>query len=80
METVSSSLTGSGINTDRISAASRQRVPENKTLAVSSRDTEVRSSTFKREVPMPKNAEFVEIDGKKYFLNAPRGTYLNILV
>ena len=79
MKTVSSSLTGSGINTDRISVASKQRTlknetpPENKVAAV-------QMSSFKREVPIPQNAGFVEVDGKKYFLNAPRGTYLNILV
>ena len=38
------------------------------------------SASFLREIPIPRNAEYVEADGKKYLLNAPRGTYLNILV
>ena len=38
------------------------------------------SSPFLREIPIPRNAEYVEADGKRYLLNAPRGTYLNILV
>ena len=79
MKTVSSSLTGSGINTDRISVASKQRLPKNE-ASPEYKTPPVQASSFKREVPLPQNTGFVEVDGKKYYLNAPRGTYLNILV
>ena len=79
MKTPLSSLTGTAINTDRISVASKQRTVR---IDQSPEQSEPASqqTSFRREVPMPKGAEFVEIDGKKYFLDAPRGTYLNILV
>ena len=80
MKTELSSLTPPGINTDRISAASKQRAQRNETAAVSNASPPRASSPFLREVPLQKNAEFVEIDGKKYFLDAPRGSYVNILV
>ena len=80
MKTAPSSMTGSGINTDRISIASRQLTPKAGNQPVSSKTSDIQASSFKREVPMPAEAKFVEIDGKKYFLDAPRGTYLNILV
>lgn len=79
MKTPLSSLTGTAIGTSRTAAASGQRIsrterqPDQNVPAAP-------SASFRREVPMPQNAEFVEIDGKKYFLDAPRGTYLNILV
>ena len=74
-----SSLTRTNVNTDLISVASKQRTQTTDTLS----DKDVFSSgqsAFKREVPMPHNAEFVEVDGKKYFLNAPRGYYVDIIV
>ena len=74
-----SSLTGSALGTDRVAAASRQRQPRIETPANQEAPI-LQSSAFKREVPMPQNADFVEIDGRKYFLDAPRGTYLDILV
>ena len=80
MKTELSSLTRPGINTDRISVASKQRVQKNEAPADSGAPPVQASSAFLREVPMQKNAEFVEIDGKKYFLDAPRGSYVNILV
>ena len=79
MKTALPSLTGSGINTDRISVASKQRALKNETTP-DNKTSAVQTSSFKREVPIPQNAGFVEADGKKYYLNAPRGTYLNILV
>lgn len=61
------------VNTDRIAASSKPRVSIGNTVAP--------SASFQRERPFDtQNAEFVELDGKRYYLNAPRGTYLNILV
>ena len=81
MKTPLSSLTGSGINTDRISAASKRRmIKADRPFDQSSNAPSFPSTSFKREVPIPNSSEFVEIDGKKYFLDAPRGTYLNIIV
>ena len=78
MKTPVSSFTGTNINTDRISVASKQRARTFDT--VSGETISSKTSAFKREVPMPQNSEFVEIDGKKYFLNAPRGFYVDIIV
>lgn len=75
-----SSLTGSGINTDRISPASKQNRPRIETSLPQQDATAFQSSSFRREVPIQHGNEFVEIDGKKYFLDAPRGTYLDIIV
>ena len=79
MKPVSSSTSGLELNTDRIAAASKQRqvrsLPSAKQEAYDSPLT-----SFKRERPISNNAEFVEIDGKRYFLNAPRGTYVNIII
>ena len=80
MKAVSSSVTGSGVSTDRISVASKQRMPKAEQLPSDQTASVFQSSPFKREVPLPHNAEFVEIDGKKYFLDAPRGTYVNIVI
>ncbi len=80
MKTVSSPITGSGINTDRISVASKQRMQKTEMPPDQKNASTFQSSPFKREVPLPHNAEFVEIDGKKYFLDAPRGTYVNIII
>ena len=79
MKPVSSSISGLELNTDRIAAASKQRqtrasaTPEQNASAF-------QAAAFRREMPMTSAAEFVEVDGKKYFLNAPRGTYVNIIV
>lgn len=78
MKTTPSSLTGSGINTDRISVASKQRAP--KSDSAPEKNVSVPATSFRREVPFPQDAGFVEVDGRKYYLNAPRGTYVNILV
>ena len=79
MKNISSSLTNTSLSTDRISTASRQLLPKSDSAA----DTTVsnfQSQAFRREVPIPQNGAFVEVDGKKYFLDAPRGSYVNILV
>lgn len=61
------------VSTDRIATASKARVSNGGTAAT--------AASFQRERPFDtQNAEFVELDGKRYYLNAPRGTYLNILV
>lgn len=74
MTKVPSAIQSLTVNTDRISAASKQRTVQNTPDHRPSAD-------FKRERPFDtRNADFVEIDGKRYYLNAPRGTYLNILV
>lgn len=73
MTKVPSTLHGLTVNTDRIAAAAKQRV--------SNGEKAVSATAFQRERPFDtQNAEFVELDGKRYYLNAPRGTYLNILV
>ncbi|MBR1778658.1 MAG: hypothetical protein IJ752_08785 [Alphaproteobacteria bacterium] len=74
-----SSATGSNLSTERIAAVSRQQMPKIESSADQNTPA-FQASSFRREVPLPKNADFVEIDGKKYFLDAPRGTYLNIVV
>ncbi len=79
MKTVPASLASSGVNTDRISIASKQRALKNETPS-DYRASAVQSQPFKREVPIPGTDGIVEADGKKYYLNAPRGTYVNILV
>ena len=43
-------------------------------------DGNIASSAFRREMPMTRGSDFVDIDGKRYFFDAPRGTYLNIVV
>ena len=79
MKPVSSSTSGLELNTDRIAAASKQRQTR-VSAATEQSSPDFRTSPFKREIPIPQNAEFVEVDGKKYFLNAPRGTYVNIII
>ena len=80
MKTPLSSLTGSAVNTDLISVASKQRAIKAERPYDQRNTPSSQSASFRREVPMPHNAEFVEIDGKKYFLDAPRGTYVDIVV
>ena len=61
------------LNMDRISSASKNSSapvrPDRGSLRIGGRE-----SFFD-----PSGA-FVEVDGKRYYLDAPRGTYLNILV
>ena len=78
MAEISFSNTQTGVNTDRIAASSRAFTPSKSERADngdSARAVAVRSS-YKANPADP----FVEIDGKRYYLNAPRGTYLDILV
>lgn len=78
MASISSPLTGSGINTDRISVASKQRSSEAPVMKEEAQT--LSASSFRREVPIQQKGDFVEVNGKRYFLNARRGTYVNILV
>lgn len=72
MTKVPATLQSPILNADRIAAASKQIRPA---------AAESKAPSFQRERPFDtQNAEFVELDGKRYYLNAPRGTYLNILV
>lgn len=57
----------------------RQRTPVSR--SASSADTAANNRIYGREAPFATDrSEFVEADGRRYYLNAPRGTYLNILV
>lgn len=79
MKPISSSTSGLELNTDRIAAASKQR--QTRAPASAEQDSAAfHAAAFRREMPMTRDAEFVEVDGKKYFLNAPRGTYVNIII
>ena len=80
MKPVTSFTSGLDLNTDRIAAASRQNRVHVQPTEANNDAPAFQASAFRREIPMPRNAEFVELNGKKYFLNAPRGTYVNILV
>ena len=67
-----------GVNTDRIAASSRAFTPQ-KSAETTSAEREKNPS--RREMFAPDASEpFVEKDGKRYYLNAPRGTYLDIFV
>lgn len=79
MKPISSSTSGLELNTDRIAAASKQR-PTRASVSAEETPSSFQAAAFRREMPMTRDAGFVEIDGKKYFLNAPRGTYVNIIV
>ena len=79
MKPISSSTSGLELNTDRIAAASKQR-QTHAANATEQHPSDFQASAFRREIPIVQDAEFVEVDGKKYFLNAPRGTYVNIII
>lgn len=79
MKVPASPLSGTSNGTDVIAITARRnqtRVDHQNKPA----DSSQKSSSFLREVPFSRDSEYVEADGKRYFLNAPRGTYLNILV
>ena len=79
MKSVSSSTPRLNLNTDRIAVASKQQ--QKNVSALNTPQTETfNTGSFKREVPLIPQSDFVEIDGKKYYLNAPRGTYVNIVI
>ncbi len=80
MKPVSSFSSGLEINTDRIASASKQKMSQPTSSVEKQTFGSERSASFRREVPFSHGSEFVEIDGKKYFFSAPRGTYLNIVV
>jgi len=65
----------SGQAANGFSVMSKRR-PANETVA----DGNIAPSAFRREMPMTRGSDFVDIDGKRYFFDAPRGTYLNIVV
>lgn len=81
MKTVTSANRSLELSTERVAASSRQQRPgAAKTAVFQDESSAAQVSGLRREVPMPDDAEFVISDGKKYFLNVPRGTYVNILV
>ena len=79
MANVSFNNSTTGVNTDRVAASSKAFVKKNV-----DNNPAPDSQTFlpapRRAVPNGENAPFVDVDGKRYYLNVPRGTYLNILV
>lgn len=79
MSNVSLGNSGLNISTDRVSVGSK-RAPAPGIQDVQAASPQDARLPFRREVPNTERSEFVEADGKKYFLNAPRGTYVNILV
>lgn len=81
MKSVTSANRSLELNTERVAASSKQqRLGAAKTAASQDSGPVASPGPFRREVPMTDDAEFVISDGKKYFLNVPRGTYVNILV
>lgn len=76
MSSVSFSNRGINVNTDRIAASSKRIEAAGRSVE---RTTDVLPA-FRREALFGEESNFVEIDGKRYNLNAPRGTYINILV
>lgn len=67
-----------GVNTDRVAASSRSFLKKN--IEETKEFSEKTPVLYTREVPGLNDSPFVEENGKRYYLNAPRGTYLNILV
>lgn len=81
MKTITSANRSLELSTERVAASSKQqRLGAAKTTASQDGGTAAPQTTFRREVPMTDDAEFVISEGNKYFLNVPRGTYVNILV
>ncbi len=79
MSNVSLGNSGLNISTDHIQVGSK-RAPTPGIQDVQAASPQDARTPFRREVPHTERSEFVEVEGKKYFLNAPRGTYVNILV
>ena len=77
MSNVSFTNRQKNLNTDQIAASSKRIQPAKRQNIEQNIDV---LPAFRREVPFSEDSHFVEIDGKRYNLNAPRGTYLNILV
>ncbi len=80
MKPISSFSSGLELNTDRIASTSKHRSAQPTRSVETNTFGSQHASAFKREVPFSNGSEFVEIDGKKYFFSAPRGTYVNIIV
>ena len=78
MANVSFNNSPTGVNTDRVAASSKAFVKKN--VENDSSGFQSPAQITHRPLPDDKNAPFVEVDGKRYYLNVPRGTYLNILV
>ncbi|MCQ2913707.1 MAG: hypothetical protein MJ247_00740 [Alphaproteobacteria bacterium] len=67
---------GMNLSTDLVSVSSR-RTP----ISTVSQAQESQYQNSRRvEVPFTSDEGFVLVDGKKLYLDAPRGTYVNILV
>lgn len=76
MKPIPSSLTkGLNLNTDRIITASKQKMPPSEKA-----HSVTPSLTLRQDVFSGSNNAFVELDGKRYYLNAARGSYINIIV
>lgn len=65
----------SGQATNSFSVTRKQRP-----AGESAPDESAASAAFRREMPMTRGSDYVDVDGKRYFFDAPRGTYLNIVV
>lgn len=79
MAEISFNKSQTGVNTDRIAASSRAFTPSRTAQTQDGRESS-RAVDVRRSYKANPADPFVEIDGKKYYLNAPRGTYLDILV
>ncbi len=75
MKAVTSLPPTSGRATNGFSVTRKQR-----TAGESVSDESAASAAFRREMPMTRGSDYVDVDGKRYFFDAPRGTYLNIVV
>lgn len=72
------SVKSTALTADRLSVEARRTPLVGRQTAAG--ETE-KNRVFAREAPFATDkAEFVEADGRRYYLNAPRGTYLDILV
>lgn len=70
----------SGVNTDRIAASSRAFTPAKTAPTGNPAGSQTKAIVSRERFDAQPADPFVEVDGKRYYLNAPRGTYLNILV
>ncbi len=75
MKTIPSSFKGLDLNTDRIIAASKQKI-----LPSEKKNSITPSLISRQDTLSGSNNTFVELDGKRYYLNAVRGSYINIIV
>lgn len=81
MSNVSFRNPGINVSTDHVSVSSKRPQQPPAVEAESALSSQENAAyTPQREVPFIDKSEFVEVDGKKYFFNAPRGSYVNILV